>query len=244
MATNKMRLTYRGAMKCYLIFCTIVDCGCRTCDTYGMIPLDRSEKSIMFDICWDHQMMMNLIPWSDLETASVRDLDLYVCGWKQNTKWLDSVVVAGKMCKISVEIFCPIKWAPVVYQQCYARHQHYHHQHHHHQHHCQQQKLPQQQPPQQYKPFYYQQQPPQQYKSLYYQQQPPRQYMSLYHQQQPPQQYSSLYYQQQPPQQQKSHLRRMSSVATSVLGEVVKEKLLEAAFELTIDLGVQFFLGC
>ncbi|KAG0270649.1 hypothetical protein BGZ95_001611 [Linnemannia exigua] len=163
MATNKMRLTYRGAMKCYLIFCTIVDCGCRTCnafinceiihftdslgDTYGMIPLDRSEKSIMFDICADHQMMMNLIPWSDLETASVRDLDLYVCGWKQNTKWLDSVVVAGKMCKISVEIFCPIMWAPVVYQQCYAR-------------------------------------------------------------------------------------------------EVVKEKLLEAAFDLTIDLGVQFFLGC
>ncbi|KAF9126907.1 hypothetical protein BGW39_006236 [Mortierella sp. 14UC] len=213
MATSKMRLTFRGAMKCYLIFCTIVDCGCRTCnaftkcetiefldspgDTYGMIPLDRFEKSITFDICWDHQMMMNLIPWSDLESASVRDLDLYVCGWKRNTKWLDGVVVAGKMCKVSVEVFCPIIWAPVVYQQCYSRHQYQQYQQQH---------------------YYQQQQPP----PL-----PPRQ-------QQPQQQL----------QQQKGHLRRMSSLATSVLGEVVKEQLLDAAFELTIDLGMQFFLGC
>ncbi|KAF9908868.1 hypothetical protein EC991_009388 [Linnemannia zychae] len=256
-------------MKCYLIFCTIVDCGCRTCnaftkcetiqfidspgDTYGMIPLDQFEKSIIFDICWDHQMMMNLIPWSDLESASVRDLDLYVCGWKRNTKWLDSAVVAGKMCKISVEIFCPILWAPVIYQQCYARHQYQQQQQHHY--HQQQRPPPlparqqqqQHQQKQQYKSSYYQQhqqkhQQKQQYKSSYYQQQPPQQ------QQQQQQQYRLLYYQQHPPQQQlqqqKSHLRRMSTVATSVLGEVVKEKLLEAAFELTIDLGMQFFLGC
>ncbi|KAF9080407.1 hypothetical protein BGX23_002200 [Mortierella sp. AD031] len=137
MATSKMRITFRGAMKCYLIFCTVVDCGCPTCDaftrcetiqfvdspgdTYGMIPLDKFDKTVTFDICWDHQLMMNLIPWSDLETACAADLDLYVCGWKRNTKWLDTVVVASKLCKISVEIFCPIMWAPVVYEQCYMR---------------------------------------------------------------------------------------------------------------------------
>ncbi|KAH7052703.1 hypothetical protein BKA57DRAFT_456277 [Linnemannia elongata] len=140
MATSKMRVTFRGAMKCYLIFCTIIDCSCPTCDvftkcetiqfadspgdTYGIIPLDQFDKTVIFDICWEHQMMMNLIPWADLECARARDLDLYVCGWKRNTKWLDTVVVGGKLCKISVEIFCPVQWAPVVYQQCFARQQH------------------------------------------------------------------------------------------------------------------------
>ncbi|KAF9327922.1 hypothetical protein BGZ91_001234 [Linnemannia elongata] len=93
-------------------------------DTYGIIPLDQFDKTVIFDICWEHQMMMNLIPWADLECARARELDLYVCGWKRNTKWLDTVVVGGKLCKISVEIFCPVQWAPVVYQQCFARQQH------------------------------------------------------------------------------------------------------------------------
>lgn len=200
MATSKMRVTFRGAMKCYLIFCTIIDCGCPTCnvftkcetiefvdspgDTYGIIPLDQFDKTITFNICWEHQMMMNLIPWADFECARARDLDLYVCGWKRNTKWLDTVVVGGKVCKISVEIFCPVQWAPVVYQQCYARQQH------------------------------------------------------CYQPQQP-----YVYVQQYQGQVEKRHSRSMS-VAGSVLGEVVMNQLIGAAFELTIDLGKAFFFGC
>ncbi|KAF9145753.1 hypothetical protein BGX30_007066 [Mortierella sp. GBA39] len=190
MATSKMRVTFRGAMKCYLIFCTIVDCGCPTCDaftkcetiefvdspgdTYGIIPLDQFDKTIIFDICWEHQMMMNLIPCAELECARAKDLDLYVCGWKRNTKWLDTVVVGGKMCKISIEIFCPVQWAPVVYEQCFARQQH-----------C---------------------------------------------------------YQEQ--QVEKRHSGNMSEAAGSMLYDVAKDTLVEAAFKLTFDLGMAFFFGC
>jgi hypothetical protein len=131
-------------MKCYLIFCTLHDCGCPTCDvftkcetirfvdspgdTYGLIPLDQYNQTAEFNICWDHRMLMNLISWGDRQFARARDLDLDVSGHKQNTKWLDTVVVCGKVCKISIEIFCPIQSAPVFYHQCYARPQQYYQQ--------------------------------------------------------------------------------------------------------------------
>ncbi|KAG0023837.1 hypothetical protein BGZ81_007916 [Podila clonocystis] len=128
-------------------------------------PIQSSLPRYLFN-----QMGMNLIPWSDLKSVRASDLDLYVCGRKLNTKWLDSVVVEGNMCKISVEICCPIQKAPQVHRQCYVR--------------------PKHQPQHQ----------------LYY----------------PPQQHSSLF---------------------SMMIDGVEEWV-KAAFENTIDLGIQFFFGC
>ncbi|KAF9085067.1 hypothetical protein BGX29_002183 [Mortierella sp. GBA35] len=140
MATSTIRVTFRGAMKCYLVYETRANDGCLSCinfihhertrfadhphRTFGVIPLDESHKTVQFNICWFHQLRMKLIPWGDYGTMPIRttDLDLAVCGWKRDYKWLDSVVVCGKVCKMSVEIYCPVVQAPVVYHQCYYRH--------------------------------------------------------------------------------------------------------------------------
>lgn len=137
MVPSKMKLTFQGSKKCYIIFDTQKDCGCTTCDswtkyetirftdnhsrTYGIIALEKAHEVLTFDLCWDHEMRMNLISWGDKTTAKEGDLDLFVKGWKRDTKWLDTVEIDGKVCKISVEVYCPVKKAPKVYQQCYVR---------------------------------------------------------------------------------------------------------------------------
>ncbi|KAF9126906.1 hypothetical protein BGW39_006235 [Mortierella sp. 14UC] len=138
--TNTIKVTYRGAKRCYLIFDTQVDCGCATCNSftqhelipfkdtkaphrrfYGALPLEDFDKVLTFTICTDHRMLMNLIPWADHKRARAADLDLDIHGSMRDTKWLDSVVIEGKICKLSVEIYGTDAKAPEVYKQCYVR---------------------------------------------------------------------------------------------------------------------------
>ncbi|KAG0284007.1 hypothetical protein BGZ96_011624 [Linnemannia gamsii] len=115
-----MRITYKGATKCYLALDTIYNCGCLTCSFftqcetyrfkddkdcgYAVIAMDEPEKVLDFQVCPAHQMRMNLIPWMDREEARSADMDLLIHGGQRDTKWVDSVIIDSAICQLSVEI--------------------------------------------------------------------------------------------------------------------------------------------
>ncbi|KAG9066749.1 hypothetical protein KI688_012659 [Linnemannia hyalina] len=116
-----MRISFSGPAKCSLIFESLKYCPCPTCDpwttlethpfkddfqrTYGIIDLEGYDRVVSFKVCWDHQMLMSLNAYPDRQTARASDLDLFVCGWKRNTRWTDNVVLVGNMCVVTVEVF-------------------------------------------------------------------------------------------------------------------------------------------
>jgi hypothetical protein len=38
--------------------------------------------------------------------ASTLGLDMFVCGWKQNDRWTDNVVIKDSLCVVTVEVIC------------------------------------------------------------------------------------------------------------------------------------------
>ncbi|KAG0270647.1 hypothetical protein BGZ95_001609, partial [Linnemannia exigua] len=96
-------------------------CPCLTCDswttletqpfvndpqrTYGVIDLEGYDQVVMFEVCHDHQMFMNLVAYPYREGAWTSDLDLFVCGSKRNTRWSDNVVFEGNLCVVRVEVY-------------------------------------------------------------------------------------------------------------------------------------------
>ncbi|KAF9126905.1 hypothetical protein BGW39_006234 [Mortierella sp. 14UC] len=93
-----MRITYKGATKCYLALDTISNCGCLTCSFFKQYEVNR------FQVCPSHQMRMNLISWADREEARSADMELMIHGGQRDTKWVDSMIIDGAICKLSVEI--------------------------------------------------------------------------------------------------------------------------------------------
>ncbi|KAF9544425.1 hypothetical protein EC957_012130 [Mortierella hygrophila] len=116
-----MRISFSGPAKCSLIFESLKYCPCPTCDSwttlethsfkgdpqriYGIIDLEGYDQVVSFKVCWDHQMLMSLNAYPDRQTAKASDLNLFVCGWKRNTRWTDNVVFVGNLCVVTVEVF-------------------------------------------------------------------------------------------------------------------------------------------
>ncbi|KAG0197237.1 hypothetical protein BGX33_000818, partial [Mortierella sp. NVP41] len=80
--------------------------------TNGVIDLEGFDQVVTLEVCWEHQMLMNLVPWTEREAARTTDLDLFVCGWKRNTRWTDNVVFDGNHCAVTVEVYFVITLAP------------------------------------------------------------------------------------------------------------------------------------
>ncbi|KAF8934960.1 hypothetical protein BGZ47_010112 [Haplosporangium gracile] len=116
-----MRVSFSEPAKCSLIFESLKYCPCATCNswktleiqpfkdnpqrTYGVIDLEGHDQVVSFQVCWDHQMLMNLIAYPDRQTVRTSDLDLFVCGWKRNTLWTGNIVFEGNLCVVTVEVF-------------------------------------------------------------------------------------------------------------------------------------------
>ncbi|KAG0374109.1 hypothetical protein BGX24_010832 [Mortierella sp. AD032] len=116
-----MRVSYSGPAKCSLIFESLKYCPCSTCDswttletqlfkndhqrTYGVIDLEGYDQVVMFEVCYDHQMFMNLVAYPDREGACTSDLDLFVCGSRRNTRWSDNAVFEDNLCVVTVEVY-------------------------------------------------------------------------------------------------------------------------------------------
>ncbi|KAF9126904.1 hypothetical protein BGW39_006233 [Mortierella sp. 14UC] len=116
-----MRVSFSGPAKCSLVFESLKYCPCPVCDswttletqsfkndphrTYGAIDFEGYDQVVMFEVCYDHQMFMNLIPYPDRELARTSDLDLFVCGSRPNSRWSDNVVFEGNLCVITVEVY-------------------------------------------------------------------------------------------------------------------------------------------
>ncbi|KAG0284008.1 hypothetical protein BGZ96_011625 [Linnemannia gamsii] len=117
-----MRISFSGPAKCSLIFESIKYCPCPTCDswaaletqpfkddpqrTYGIIELERYDQVISFEVCWDHEMLMNLIAYPDRQTARTLDQEMFVCGWKRNDRWTDNFVTENNLCVVTIEVLC------------------------------------------------------------------------------------------------------------------------------------------
>ncbi|KAF9080409.1 hypothetical protein BGX23_002202 [Mortierella sp. AD031] len=130
-----MRIRFRGAMKCHLVFDSVGSCGCAACNfyirhetirfiddqsrVYAVMDMFEPDKVVEYPICTQHLMRMNLIPYFQRNEARSADMDLCIHGAKRDTKWLDAAIVNGQICKLSVEIFS--QQPPNVYQQCYVR---------------------------------------------------------------------------------------------------------------------------
>ncbi|KAF9908869.1 hypothetical protein EC991_009389 [Linnemannia zychae] len=115
-----MRITYKGNTKCYLALDTISNCGCLTCSffkqyeinrfkddrdcSYAVIAMDEFDKVLDFQVCPSHQMRMSLISWAEREEARSADMDLMIHGGQRDTKWVNSMIIDGAICKFSVEI--------------------------------------------------------------------------------------------------------------------------------------------
>ncbi|KAK5814451.1 hypothetical protein F5H01DRAFT_346666 [Linnemannia elongata] len=139
MTNNTMRITYRGATKCYLAVDTIYSCGCPTCSFftqfetnrfkddkdcgYAVIAMDEFEKVLDFQVCSSHQMRMNLIPWNGREEARSADMDLLINGGQRDSKCVDSVIIDGAICQLAIEILQPPP--PMSQEQLYQQQQLY-----------------------------------------------------------------------------------------------------------------------
>lgn len=114
-----MRITYKGA-NCFLALHTTHNCNCLTCSFfiqcennrfkddkdcgYAVIAMDEPEKVLDFQVCPAHQMSMNLIPWKDREEARFADMDMMIDGGQRGIRWVDSAIIDGAICQLTVEI--------------------------------------------------------------------------------------------------------------------------------------------
>jgi hypothetical protein len=66
--------------------------------------MDEPEKVLDFQVCPAHQMSMNLIPWKDREEARFADMDMMIDGGQRGIRWVDSAIIDGAICQLTVEI--------------------------------------------------------------------------------------------------------------------------------------------
>ncbi|KAF9919763.1 hypothetical protein FBU30_010579 [Linnemannia zychae] len=139
MATNIMRITYKGAINCFLALDAIASCGCVTCsfftqyeihrfrddrdNNYAIIAMDESEKMLDFQVCPDLQLRMNLVAWQDRENARSADMDLLIHCGQRGVTWTDSMIIEGANCRLSIEILSSEAAAQGISPQLIAQYQ-------------------------------------------------------------------------------------------------------------------------
>ncbi|KAG0048107.1 hypothetical protein BGZ83_006901 [Gryganskiella cystojenkinii] len=119
---SKIKVTYTGAHKCFLIYYTDFDCGCDKCrywlkyevsavkdntGTYGAILLDKNTEPTIssFTLCWDHELRIGLVPESRRHSASMSDLKGDIKGWRpEGVMFHDKLAIGSEVCEVSVEV--------------------------------------------------------------------------------------------------------------------------------------------
>ncbi|GJJ68406.1 hypothetical protein EMPS_00752 [Entomortierella parvispora] len=121
-SVHKLKVSFHGNKKCYLVYHSIVNCECEICEewtryevieypdnrySYGAIPLESAGQVRTFDICQNQELRIKLVPWSRRNNSQLNEDTLVVMGCNRSTILKDSLKVDGEVCGVSLEKFLP-----------------------------------------------------------------------------------------------------------------------------------------
>ncbi|KAF9899398.1 hypothetical protein EC991_008935, partial [Linnemannia zychae] len=117
---GRLKVRFTGSRMCYLIYGTTANCPCSLCKdwkkyelttfqdsnrTYGLVALERADMVRGFDLCWNHEMKMGMIPWSRKSSAQLSDLTMDVKGQSHDMICKATLKFGSESSSVILEVF-------------------------------------------------------------------------------------------------------------------------------------------